>query len=487
MPKKKPITVAPNIYRRATYYEVRVFIGGATRYLTESFPLDTPVETMQTWQRDKLLQRDAYRRLDARTITNDTRGTLEADVLRVLPQIAGRTSFDADRSHLRAWRSVVVPRDPAQPHGAQVRFGELTRTGVTTEHVNLAIAAWRTPAVQRTARTIHVEAYTRPQPQGAIATIAAHDRPAPITSGQVVSIKTIRHRCRMLTELFHIVEGHVRVGHGPRARWFTAGGQVATTPIDAAKVPALERSLPIDVDVAIVLAVAQHLAHATLPRTPARPPRNPAAWATREQARQHDALQTYGRFLVLCATAQRPCQLQRAQRADVDFEARLWIVRSAKHEPAHSITLNDDMIAAFRLFDAAKAWGGYDTSQHGRKIHAAGWPAAVRPYNARHSCLIAALRAGVSLGDLQALAGHTSPETTRRFYAPFLVERQRIVSDQLAGRLSGAFGPQVVSGPEAPTAAPAGPTLRDGAAARPAAAPLALVPPARTRRGRQAR
>jgi DNA-binding XRE family transcriptional regulator len=100
--------------------------------------------------------------------------------------------------------------------------------------------------------------------------------------------------------------------------------------------------------------------------------------------------------------------------------------------------------------------------------------------------MIAAIRAGVPLGDVQGLAGHMSPETTRRFYAPFQIERQRAVSDQLAGRFAGVFGPQPVVRQEAGPGAPGGATVRDRPAERPVAAPLALVPPGRGRRGWQA-
>jgi len=55
-----------------------------------------------------------------------------------------------------------------------------------------------------------------------------------------------------------------------------------------------------------------------------------------------------------------------------------------------------------------------------------------------------ALAAGVELGDVQGLAGHTSPLTTRAFYGPLAIERQRKVSDKLNGRLKGIFGPRKI-------------------------------------------
>jgi integrase len=149
--------------------------------------------------------------------------------------------------------------------------------------------------------------------------------------------------------------------------------------------------------------------------------------------------------VVLATTGQRPAQLMRAQPGDVQLEDGLWIVRSAKGAPAHTITLNGEMVSAWRAFLAADAWGPYDSSLHARRVHAAGWPKAVRPYNLRHSVMIDALSRGVDLGDVQGLAGHTSPATTRRFYGPLAIDRQRKISNQLNGRLKGVFGPRVVA------------------------------------------
>ena len=487
MPRSKPTTVAPGIYRRAKCYEVRVFIAHGQPRLVEYFPLDTPLETMQRWQRDRRLERDQHRRpapLDSRVIPNDARGTLDADLVRVLPQLEGRVSFKADRSHLRAALATLVPRDPARPL-VTCRLGELPRRVVTTEHINFAIASWRRLPSARSVRTIQVAGYTRPMRDGeGVATLEGHTRKTPIASGQVVAVKTIRHRCRVLAELFHIIDGHTRVGRGPRARWFTATGMLAVTPVDAAKIPALEKPHPIDVDLATIRRVSTNLARATDPRTPARPPRDRAAWQQREAARQREAQHVYARFLVLVTTAQRPCQVGRAQPGDVALEALSWTVRAAKNEPAHTIGLNDDSVGAWRYFQAVEAWGEYDTSKHAKAVHAAGWPATVRPYNARHALAIDAIRRGVSLGDLQGMLGHMTPDTTRRSYAPFILERQLAVSAQLAGRLP--IGPHAVASPEPAPAAPVAPTLSDRPADRPAAAPLALVPPAPAGRRRKA-
>jgi integrase len=102
-------------------------------------------------------------------------------------------------------------------------------------------------------------------------------------------------------------------------------------------------------------------------------------------------------------------------------------------------------VAAWEAFVVADAWGAFDTSKYGKQIHAAGWPKGITPYKARHSFAAAAIRSGVSLGDLQGLLGHASPTTTR-IYAPLLMDRQRVVSEQVKGYLADVFKLKLVKG-----------------------------------------
>jgi len=376
----KKVRLATGILRDAFGIEVRVEVRGERR--ATRFPHDASLATMRAWQQDT---RDDLQSVASLTeLPADARGTLEEDVARYLAQIDGRVSFKADRSHLRAWLPLV---------------GDKPRRHITTEDVNLAIAGWRKVAPKNAVRRIRVTAYARDTQ-----TIKPYDRKTPIGSGQAVATRTIRHRCRLLADLYHTLDGAKK-----------------PTPVDDANVPKLEKTLPIGVDVQIVRAVAHKLAKAGHP-------------------------DTYARYLVLVSTGQRPAQVMRAQPGDWNLDAGFWIVRSAKGAQAHTITLNRDMVAALRAFEAAKAWGKYDETKHARRVHAAGWPMAIRPYNARHAVMIDALAAGVELGDVQGLAGHTTPDTTRRFYAPFTIDRQRKVSDKLNGRLKGIFGPRKVAG-----------------------------------------
>jgi integrase len=393
-------TIAPGIRRDASGLEAEIKVHGQRRFAR--FPADAALEEIHAWQekeRKKLRAVDPLDRVP-RGRPSETGATLEAAAGRFLPQIAGRESFKADRSHLRAW--FIVMGRHHRP------LGQVAITLLTTEDINLAIAQWQTAPPRREVRRIRVSGYARESQVAAdairTAVIRSYDRQTPITSGQVVAAKTIRHRCRVLDELFRTMK--------------------IASPIDGAKIPKLPKPHPIGVPIETVRLVAQTLA------------------ASAGRSRAH--AQTYARFLVLATTGQRPCQVMRTQPDDLKLETGVWIVRSAKGEPAHTITLNAHMVAAWRAFIAAAAWGVYDMTKHARHVHAAGWPSAIRPYAARHSVMMDALAAGVPLDDVQGLAGHTSPLTTRQFYGPLVVSRQRQVSDALLGRFDGVFGPRAV-------------------------------------------
>jgi integrase len=152
--------IAPGIHEDRYGFDVRVKAKGTPR--TKRYPPHTPLETMQAWQahtRGELLDRAA----DAGTVPT-SRGTLAAALPRYLDQIAGKTSFKADRSHLRAWLPLL---------------GTWLLYRITTEQVNRAIAGWRVAGV---------------------------------------ADQTIIHRCRVLRELYHTI-------HGPTAKHPVTGAK----------------------------------------------------------------------------------------------------------------------------------------------------------------------------------------------------------------------------------------------------------------------
>lgn len=150
---------------------------------------------------------------------------------------------------------------------------------------------------------------------------------------------------------------------------------------------------------------------------------------------------TRARLLVLAATGQRPAQLKRARRGDVDLEQGIWWMRAAKGGDPIPLYLNGEMQTAWRAFMQANAWGPYDSRSFARTLRRAGWPAGVRPYNVRHATGIALSERGADLGDIQQHMGHRSITTTRAFYVPGLHARMRTVSATLEDR----FDPPAVA------------------------------------------
>jgi integrase len=149
---------------------------------------------------------------------------------------------------------------------------------------------------------------------------------------------------------------------------------------------------------------------------------------------------TRARFLVKATTGKRPSEVMRAEPTDVDLEARTWRLRNGKGGWGPGIYLNDEMVAAWRLFIAADAWGPYNTGSYGRVLRTAGWPAGLRPYNLRHAVGQAMQAAGVELPDIQAHYGHKHISTTRRHYVPILDSRLESASRKIDGRLAREAG-----------------------------------------------
>lgn len=326
----------------------------------QRFPPGTELDELQRWQhrtRSELHEQKA----DGET---PTRGTLAADAVRYLKQIAGRPGFAADRSHLRAWID---------------RYGPRLRSKITASDVRLALADWRTEGCH----------------------VGGRGKRARTATGHPASAKTLQQRWRVLKHLYKTLDG-------PKAK----------TPCDDVERPVPSAATPVGVDIEIVQRVANKLAK----RAKGTPLRSPER-------------KDCARYLLLTTTGQRPAQVMRAQREDFRLRDQFWIVRGAKGGPTHSIYLNADMRAAVKQFLAADAFGKYNDQQLLETVRACGWPSHIRLYNARHSVAIDAIAAGADLGDIQAMLGHASIETTRRFYGPILRLRQKGVGRSLEGRL----------------------------------------------------
>jgi integrase len=125
------------------------------------------------------------------------------------------------------------------------------------------------------------------------------------------------------------------------------------TPVDEAKIPPVPKTLPASIPADALRGILVRL-------------------------REIDLL-TFVRYAVACTTLQRPAQIGRAQPGDLNLEDGIWIVRSAKNEPAHTITLEAEAVAAWRAFVAADAFGEFDTSKYGSGFTRPGCPPACGP------------------------------------------------------------------------------------------------------------
>lgn len=211
------------------------------------------------------------------------------------------------------------------------------------------------------------------------------------------SPRELRHRWRILSQFFEALDPD------------------QSNPCKGIKLPAIPKSRPRSVADTVLRTMAENLRR------------------SEEKGRLRDA-KTRGRFLVLATTGQRPAQLKRTKIGDVDLERRIWFVEPAKGDNGTTVYLNDEMLAAWKVFIGAKAWGKYNTRSFTKTLQRNGWPAGVRPYTMRHSVGLSLSEHGVDLGDIQAHLGHTSPNTTR-IYVPTVLARLRAASATLEGRL----------------------------------------------------
>lgn len=331
--------IARGIY--SDRYGFRVTWRERRRQQEKHFPQDTPLDALKAYRLRMLKERDEDAALDPT-------GSFPRDAVRFLQTRKGLVSYKSDRAHLRPWIH---------------RFKRLSRWAITHELVTLAIAGWQ------------------------------RDGYAP---------RTLRHRLRVLTALFHMLDG---------AR--------SKTPCDAVTLPTIQRPRPISVSDTLVRDVALQLRKQEIPGI----------------RRLRDA-KTRARFLVLATTGQRPCQVMRATPRAVDLQRRLWFVEPAKGDNGTIVALNADMVLAWQLFIAARAWGAYDSRSFSKTLQRNGWPKGVRPYTLRHTVGLSLSEAGVDLGDIQAHMGHRSINTTRTFYVPALRARLQAASAAIDHRIN---------------------------------------------------
>lgn len=334
MPSRR-VRIAEGVYQDRYGLAATVKVGRQQR--EQRFSHDTSPDYLQAWRartRAELLEdRD-----EAPDGPEPQRGTYADDLERYLKKIEGRIAFKADRSHLRAWLPALGP---------------LLRHQIRPAQVQAAMDRWR-------------------------------------HAGK--SARTIRHRVRVLRELYTKLDGaHAR------------------PPLKGITLPSVPAAHPTAVPWATVRKVAASL----------------KAGTPREQGGGIDSAKGYARFLVRATTGQRPAQIMRAVPEDVDLKRRLWFVRPAKGGTGIALPLNAEMVKAWKAFAKADAWGSFDVNSFSKLLRRHGWPKGTRPYNLRHTFAIDMIIGGADLGDVQAALGHRQIDTTRAHYASIQLARLR--------------------------------------------------------------
>ena len=211
--------------------------------------------------------------------------------------------------------------------------------------------------------------------------------------------KTVNHRINTLRHLFR-----------------TLDGRAVITPCDEVAPLTVPKTPPVVVQPSLIRGVAAKL-------------------RAQEAKKKLRNAKTRARFMVLASTGKRPSELRRAKPSDVDLERRVWSVRDGKGGWSPGVYLNDDMLAAWRVFLEAKAWGDFEINSYTRVLYNNGWPRDVRPYNLRHAVGIALSETGADLSDVQAHMGHKRISTTREHYVPVLGSRMQALSESIDGRI----------------------------------------------------
>ena len=210
--------------------------------------------------------------------------------------------------------------------------------------------------------------------------------------------KTVNNRVAALNRLWHLLDG-----------------RRASSPCDDLPALHVHKTPPVSIAAAVVVTVYEQL-------------------RARERLGLIRDEKTRARFMVYASTGKRPSEIMRAETSDVDMVRRVWNVRDGKGGWSPGVYLNDDMLAAWRLFIRAEAWGTFREGAFVRTLRSAGWPAGVRPYNLRHTVGMTMSERGVDLADIQQHMGHSRIDTTRKHYVPVLGTRLQQASETLDGR-----------------------------------------------------
>lgn len=317
-----------------------------------------------------------------------------------------RFPFDTPMKDMRAWQAAIR----AELRAALARPASSTRG--TLEADAQTYLAQVKHLTSYKSRVCEVDAWTALYGRLRRSQLSAeHVRKARATwTVDQYAAKTINNRVQTLQHLYHLLDG-----------------EKAPTPCDEVK------KLPVpDTPKVLVPAVVFQTVAENLKADP----------------------KTRARFMVIGSTGVRPSEVKRAQPGDLDMDRHVWMVRTGKGGAPRAIVLNTEMASAWKAFIDADAWGHFDGSDYAKALYAAGWPAHVRPYQARHSMALELGERGIDLADVSALLGHSDMATTRRHYQGILASRLKGASDSLAGRFNGWKAPALPAADAAETTDP---------------------------------
>jgi integrase len=227
------------------------------------------------------------------------------------------------------------------------------------------------------------------------------------------SPKEIRHRIGILKRFFH---------------FHNYNGKPGPTPCDYVELPKPIKRAPKGVPDATIAKVAANLLR-------------------QEQLGRLRDGSTRARYLVLATTMKRPCQVRRTNPDDVNFETRIWDVPDAKNAPGGPMYLNDEMLAAWKLFRDAECWSPegkkYNHDSFCKTLRRNGWPGGkggTRPYAMRHQGLQTMDEMEINPRAIQAAGDHTSFETTERFYlGKTKLRESKFAAEVIDGRFGSAL------------------------------------------------
>lgn len=435
MPRTPRRRVAEGIFRDRYSLTGIVNVGSGKEKLSreESFAPDTPIKDIERWRETTRVQLHKLRPVASR-------GTLAADVKAYLER-ARKTpaSWKSKRSELRAWAD---------------RLGHKRRHHIKPKDIDAAIAAWldsgfSKKTILNRCRTLHHLYVTLADDKKVRTPLDNIDVPQPAK----------RKPHFVTADIIKRVEEALRTGD-PFVRAFFM--VVASTGLRPSQVNRLLQTLT-ENDVAggvvmvdggkggepipIVLNRDQDAAFTAL--LEARiPVHEHQRLSRRRRPLRTDALRTMSReklyelvwskpstmiaegYRVSSKTVAEVCRLR-----NVPVPARgYWAQRQSGHR------VKRQPLPAMAEPPASTSPSGppvyltMDATKYARAVRAAGWPAGVRPYNARHAVGIEMAERGAEDADIQSQLGHSDLKMVRQHYTGVRLTKMARVSQLLEGR-----------------------------------------------------